>query len=154
MEAGAATHNLYNSRGDVISQTNSAGTATFEAQYEAFGTRRVEAGTAVGRQKANTKDEDPTGLLNEGFRYRDLETGSFITRDPAGFVDGPNVYTYVRQNPWTAFDPRGLASSLVSGDVHVASGDFGFGNDPDPREHERKRWGKKAQNQADLDSAR
>jgi len=37
-----------------------------------------------------------------------LETGVFITRDPAGFVDGPNLYAYVRQNPWTAFDPEGL----------------------------------------------
>ena len=127
----------------------------------------------------NTKEEDPTGLLNEGFRYRDLETGTFITRDPIGntlmmptekwFVDGksvsedeyeealnpgvpqagngptktakdscaeadyhaatseegavsgqkshmhtaaagfPNLYTYVNQNPWTFFDPEGLA---------------------------------------------
>ena len=40
--------------------------------------------------------------------YRDLETGVFLTRDPAGFVDGPNAYTYVRQNPWTKFDPEGL----------------------------------------------
>jgi RHS repeat-associated protein len=53
-------------------------------------------------------DEDPTGLLNEGFRYRDLETGTFITRDPLGFVDGPNMYAYVVQNPWTKFDPAGL----------------------------------------------
>ncbi len=53
-------------------------------------------------------DEDPTGLLNESFRYRDLETGAFITRDPAGFVDGPNLYTYVTANPWTYFDPQGL----------------------------------------------
>jgi len=42
--------------------------------------------------------------------YRDLETGVFLTRDPADFVDGPNVYTYVRQNPWTHFDPLGLKS--------------------------------------------
>jgi hypothetical protein len=27
-----------------------------------------------------------------------------------GFVDGPNVYTYVRQNPWSKFDPEGLQS--------------------------------------------
>jgi len=39
-----------------------------------------------------------------------LETGSFISRDPLGFVDGPNVYTYVNDNPWTHFDPEGLAS--------------------------------------------
>ena len=44
-------------------------------------------------------------------RYRDLETGSFITRDPLGFVDGPNLYSYVRQNPWTAFDPEGLQTA-------------------------------------------
>ena len=56
----------------------------------------------------SSKDEDPTGLLNEGFRYRDLETGVWLSRDPAGFVDGPNLYAYVKQNPWTAFDPDGL----------------------------------------------
>jgi hypothetical protein len=42
--------------------------------------------------------------------YRDIEAGTFITRDPAGFVDGPNLYTYVKQNPWTLFDPEGLQS--------------------------------------------
>jgi len=34
----------------------------------------------------------------------------FFQRDPLGFVDGPNVYTYVVQNPWTYFDPLGLYS--------------------------------------------
>jgi len=27
-----------------------------------------------------------------------------------GFVDGPNLYAYVRQNPWTKFDPEGLTN--------------------------------------------
>jgi RHS repeat-associated protein len=62
---------------------------------------------------ANTKDEYPTGLLNEHERYRDLEFGVFITQDPMGFVDGPNVYTYVRQNPWSSFDPDGLAEFKI-----------------------------------------
>ena len=47
------------------------------------------------------------------FAERDLETGAFLSRDPAGFVDGPNVYSYVRQNPWTAFDPHGLSTSYA-----------------------------------------
>lgn len=47
----------------------------------------------------------PTGHL---LAYRDLETGTFLSRDPAGMVDGPNFYAYVRQNPWTHFDPEGL----------------------------------------------
>jgi RHS repeat-associated protein len=70
-------------------------------------------GVTIGTQ-ACSLEEDPTGLLNEGFRYRCLETGIFITRDPAGFVDGPNLYTYVRQNPWTMFDPEGLSEMFVN----------------------------------------
>jgi RHS repeat-associated protein len=31
----------------------------------------------------------------KGFRYRDIETGVWLSRDPAGFVDGPNLYAYV-----------------------------------------------------------
>jgi RHS repeat-associated protein len=108
LRSGIPSYNHYNSRGDVTAKSDGSGAVTYEAAYEAFGKRTVEQGTTVDRQKANTKDEDPTGLLNEGFRYRDLETGSFITRDPLGFVDGPNMYSYVVQNPWTKFDPFGL----------------------------------------------
>ena len=50
----------------------------------------------------------PIAINQNAFAYRDLEAGVFITRDPAGFVDGPNLYTYVRQNPWTMWDPHGL----------------------------------------------
>ncbi len=108
VKSGLRSYNAYNTRGDVISTTADNGTATWQASYEAYGTRTAEQGANTSRQRANTKEEDPTGLLNEGQRYRDLDSGTFITRDPMGFVDGPNVYTYVRQNPWTAFDPEGL----------------------------------------------
>lgn len=54
-------------------------------------------------------------------RYRDLQAGVFITRDPAGFVDGPNVYTYVNQNPWTFFDPLGLEKIKVTRKNHHKS---------------------------------
>ncbi len=111
VRSGVPSFKHYNSRGDVISETNATGAATWEGTYEAFGKRTQEVGTAQDRQKANTKEEDPTGLLNEGFRYRDLETGAFITRDPLGFVDGPNMYAYVVQNPWSKFDPMGLEAS-------------------------------------------
>jgi RHS repeat-associated protein len=107
---GVPSYTHYNSRGDVVAKTSSTGAITYEALYEAYGKRTVETGATLDRQKANTKDEDPTGLLNEGYRYRDLDTGTFITRDPLGMVDGPNEYTYVRDNPWTHFDPEGLAT--------------------------------------------
>jgi RHS repeat-associated protein len=102
------TFNRYNGRGDVVAQSDIDGTTTWAASYQADGRRTAEAGTNVERHRACTKEEDPTGLLNEGFRYRDMETGTFISRDPLGHVDGPNVYCYVRQNPWTMWDPEGL----------------------------------------------
>jgi RHS repeat-associated protein len=128
---GLPTFNRYNGRGDVVAQSDIDGTTTWVASYQADGRRTSEAGTNVERHRANclpkatrdaasglvfqaafaagrSKEEDPTGLLNEGFRYRDMETGTFISRDPLGHVDGPNVYCYVRQNPWTHWDPEGL----------------------------------------------
>jgi RHS repeat-associated protein len=102
-------YNYPNGRGDVVAQADQGGAVTWTASYEAFGSHKKETGTNADRQRANTKEEDPTGLLNEGFRYRDIETGTWLSRDPAGFVDGPNLYAYVQQNPWTKFDPDGLS---------------------------------------------
>ncbi|MES2735661.1 MAG: RHS repeat-associated core domain-containing protein [Verrucomicrobiota bacterium] len=101
-------YSLSNGRGDIIAQSDENATLTWTASYEAFGKRPTETGVNLDKQRASSKDEDPTGLLNEGFRYRDLETGVWLSRDPAGFVDGPNLYAYVKQNPWTSFDPDGL----------------------------------------------
>ncbi len=122
LRGGLASFTHYNNRGDVVAKTDTGSTLTYQAAYEAYGTRSEEAGSTLDPQKANTKDEDPTGLLNEGFRYRDLETGEFITRDPVGFVDGPNFYTYVRQNPWTMFDPEGLQLGAFFGTGQWAGG--------------------------------
>lgn len=123
----------YNGRGDVIAKTDNDGSTVYRAAYEARGKRVQESGTTPDIQRANTKDEDPTGLLNDGYRYRDLETGTFLSRDPAGFVDGPNLYAYVRQNPWTNFDPNGLAladnNDMKLSEQARANGDFwGFFN--------------------------
>ena len=108
----SAGFNFYNSRGDVIAKTDDTGAFTWQGEYQADGTRTHEVGENKDRQRGNTKDEDPTGLLCEGFRYRDLETMTWLSKDPAGFVDGPNLYCYVNQNPWTKFDPLGLTTGF------------------------------------------
>jgi RHS repeat-associated protein len=107
---------------------------TYQAQYEGFGKQVATNGSTLDRQKSNSKDTDPSGLVDEGFRYRDLETGMFINRDPTGFVDGPNLYTYVKQNPWTSFDPEGLQDERVVGteeDDILESGAGLRNNDPE-----------------------
>jgi hypothetical protein len=56
-----------NHRGDVIARTDSSGSLTSFALYEAYGTRPYEWGDDPDRQKANTKEEETDlGLLNEG----------------------------------------------------------------------------------------
>ena len=116
-------YNLSNGRGDGVAQSDSSGALTWTASYEAYGKRTKETGANQDKQRANSKDEDPTGLLNEGFRYRDIETGVWLSRDPAGFVDGPNLYAYVKQNPWSAFDPLGLAEEKAE---RLPSRNYGF----------------------------
>jgi len=68
IRAGNRSYNAYNSRGDVVSQTSQNEAITWQASYEAYGTRTKEAGNNNERQRANTKDEDPWGGLNEGMR--------------------------------------------------------------------------------------
>jgi RHS repeat-associated protein len=114
--AGTSRFFEYGARGDVTGQSDTAGASTFRAFYKAFGNYESTGNAGPSRQRASTKDEETElGLLNEGFRYREVSTGVFLSRDPAGFVDGPNLYSYVQQNPWSKFDPDGqFWSALVT----------------------------------------
>jgi RHS repeat-associated protein len=103
-----------NHRGDVIANTDHTGALSWFARYEAYSKRFDEWGANLDRKRGNTKEEEEAlELLNEGFRYRDLETGTFLTRDPIGYADGPNVYCYVHCNPITKFDALGLKAVLI-----------------------------------------
>lgn len=46
-------HNLFNARGDVVAQSDSAATVTWTASYEAFGRRTTETGDNDDKQRAN-----------------------------------------------------------------------------------------------------
>jgi len=48
-------------------------------------------------------------------RYYDPEIGRYISRDPAGYVDGLNVYLYVGNNPVNKWDPEGLLMEYTKG---------------------------------------
>jgi len=45
-----------------------------------------------------------------------IEIRVWLSPDPLGFVDGPNLYAYVGNNPWSAFDPQGLQEQSVAPD--------------------------------------
>jgi RHS repeat-associated protein len=131
----------YDGRGDVVAQTDSSGGLGYQAAYTADGAhsagqrfangliRLGMAPASFGAQEsggsydtgnnlqANTKREElANGIdyVNDGQRYRDLFSGRFLTRDPAGYVDGTNEFNYVRDNPWTHWDPEGLDDTDAS----------------------------------------
>jgi RHS repeat-associated protein len=49
-----------------------------------------------------------SGLIYFGARYYDPRIGRFITKDPLGMVDGPNLYVYCGNNAVNFTDPWGL----------------------------------------------
>ncbi len=58
--------------------------------------------------------DDSTGLYYYGFRYYAPWLGRWLNPDPAGTVDGMNLFAFVRGNPVTATDEDGLASRKSS----------------------------------------
>lgn len=109
-EGASPVYSFHNPRGDVILQTTDGGSLSYQAVHAAYGLAEEQFGSRAGGYGANSKWHEPAGLINDGYRYRDADTGTFISRDPAGFIDGLNDYGYVRNNPWSAFDPNGLAT--------------------------------------------
>ncbi|MEM7483496.1 MAG: RHS repeat-associated core domain-containing protein, partial [Acidobacteriota bacterium] len=49
-----------------------------------------------------------TGLVYVRNRYFDPEIGRFISSDPLGFLDGPNLYAFALNEPINLTDPLGL----------------------------------------------
>ncbi|UWM65824.1 RHS repeat-associated core domain-containing protein [Enterobacter sp. CP102] len=60
------------------------------------------------------KERDATGLYYYGSRYFQPFSGRWLNADPAGTVDGQNLYRMVRNNPLRYFDPDGQEPKLFN----------------------------------------
>jgi RHS repeat-associated protein len=65
----------------------------------------------TGRTTDQIDDDTDITLVLQDNRNRsyDLRHGRWLQRDPAGYVDGLNLYQYVRSGPVWGADPSGLA---------------------------------------------
>jgi RHS repeat-associated protein len=99
--------------GSVALELDSAGKLlTYEEYYPYGGTALVAADKAaeVERKRyryAGHELDDVSGLYYFGQRYYAPWLGRWLSPDPAGMVDGPNLYSYVRGNPLRFSDQAG-----------------------------------------------
>ncbi|MEW6100871.1 MAG: RHS repeat-associated core domain-containing protein [Candidatus Omnitrophota bacterium] len=98
---------LYDGLGSTANLTDAAGVNIQSYSYDAFGNALTQAFLPNTRQFL-TKETDPTGFIYFGARYYDPRIGRFITPDPLGMIDGPNMYLYAANNPINVVDLWGL----------------------------------------------
>jgi len=88
---------------------------TYEEYLPFGGTALIAGKTARGvtekeyRYSGKERDES-TGLYYYGARYYAAWLARWINPDPAGTVDGPNLYWFVRGNPVNGVDIGGMAT--------------------------------------------
>lgn len=108
---------FYDIFGQIVCLNTAQGEVVERYRYTAYGeTEIVDAagvklkGSTVGNPwiYANRRLDPETGFVAFGLRYYDPEAGRWITADPAGFEDGPNLYAYVHNNPLIYLDRYGL----------------------------------------------
>jgi len=82
-------------------------------EYHPYGTTAYQAMNSAAemslkryRNTGKERDEE-TGLYYHGARYYAPWLGRWTSCDPAGLIDGKNVFRYVRNNPVRLFDPSG-----------------------------------------------
>ena len=81
-----------------------------EYNYNAFGENDFLGSVASPWQYSAQRVDPDTGLVHFPKRVYDPKVGRWLTPDPLGFADGPNLYAYVHNNPLTHIDPLGLYS--------------------------------------------
>jgi RHS repeat-associated protein len=76
--------------------------------YEAFGDLRAGSGTIDEYGFTSRVLDFSSDLYFYRARWYDSQAGRFLSKDPAGFVDGANLFAYALNNPTTKNDPSGM----------------------------------------------
>ncbi len=75
--------------------------------YTPFGGKYGNTGEETTRKFTGHDWDGEARLYHTAYRQYSPDTGRWLTRDPLGMVDGPNVYAYVVNNPVALSDPLG-----------------------------------------------
>jgi RHS repeat-associated protein len=113
LDAPVVRYQHTNHLGSAVLETDAAGDPISYEEYHPYGTTayrsaRPSADHSLKRYRyAGQERDDETGLYAIGARYYAAWLGRWVSTDPAGFADGPNLYLYCRNNPVNLVDPSG-----------------------------------------------
>jgi len=99
--------------GSVLATTNATKAVTATQRFDAYGGKISGVGT-VPQYGYTGREPDTSGLTYYRARYYDPNQTRFTQRDPLGYADGLNRYSYVHNNPINFNDPNGLLANRVS----------------------------------------
>ncbi len=108
---------IHDHRGCVVALVDPKAQQAIESyRYTAFG-EELTGGTLSPWRFSSKRVEEETGLLFFGRRYYFPALGKWITQDPEGLENGPNLYAYVSNCPLTRFDLYGLREYMYDWDA-------------------------------------
>ncbi|MBL1278764.1 MAG: VCBS repeat-containing protein [Fluviicola sp.] len=121
-------YQLSNHLGSTSMELNVNGQLISYEEYFPFGGTAFTTGSSAMEVKlkeyryTGKERDDATGLYYYGARYYAPWMGRWLNPDPAGTVDGLNLFRFVRNNPIKLIDPNGESPTLVSGGVGLVVG--------------------------------
>jgi RHS repeat-associated protein len=120
VDGSGTTYYLADHLGSIVQRTNASGQVLHTRQYDPFGVP-LAGGDQAGYAFTGREWDAEIGLYYYRARYYDPELGRFISADPSGMVDGPNLYSYVTGRPTVARDPSGRFVIILAGVAYVLS---------------------------------
>lgn len=107
---------LHDYHGNIITLLDSSGKTVETYRYTAFGEEQIYDSTGQRIETSfnpwrfcSKRFDTESGFIFFGRRYYSPEIGRWITPDPIGFDDGPNLYAFLHHNPLTRVDFYGLS---------------------------------------------
>ena len=123
--AGAVYWHHVDHQGTVIATSDSAGQTVGTASYSPYG--EFGAGISAPPQHSpfgytGRQYDVETGLYQYRARYYSPRLGQFLSMDPIGTKDDPNLYMYVGLDPVNKTDPTGKDAVVLNGEFNPLLG--------------------------------
>ncbi|MFI5334716.1 MAG: RHS repeat domain-containing protein, partial [Chlamydiales bacterium] len=115
---------LHDFQGNIIALVSSKGEIVESYEISAFGKEKLSSPPLNPWRFSSKRAEN--GLIFFGKRFYDPSLGRWLTPDPTGFIDGPNLYVFVLNNPLSRLDLFGLSSEYSEVRLEVDIADIQF----------------------------